>query len=124
MEKLLGRIPVRVEVSSDREHMRMFFSDGSNAHWFHYQECCETVEIIDVVGDWADLYGHPLLVAEERTCDDHRGPAPDGLRGPDYNNTWTFYTFRGVGGSVDVRWLGSSNGCYSESVDFVLEEAK
>ena len=115
---IVGKTPVAVTQSGDRIVMQ--FADGSEATWWHYQDCCESVVVDDVVGDWADLYGHPLLVAEERVSDDHHGKRPEGLPVGDDSNTWTFYTFRSVGGSVDVRWHGSSNGYYSERVDFEL----
>ena len=107
MADILGRTPV--EVTGTDEEIVMRFSDGSQARWHHERDCCEIVTIEDVSGDWSDLLGQPLLVAEERTQDD-----PDACE----SGTWTFYAFRGIGGSVDVRWYGCSNGYYSESVDF------
>jgi hypothetical protein len=112
MDRIVGKTPVEVIETSDEITMK--FSDGTKGKWHHAQECCESVVIDDVVGDWSDLYGHPLLVAEERSS---RNETEDG------GETWTFYTFRSLGGSVDVKWHGASNGYYSESVDFVLLEA-
>lgn len=114
-EQIIGKTPVSIDQTEDRIDMR--FSDGSSARWWHRQNCCETVEIEGVVGDWRDLIGHPLLVAEERISTDHVGSDDYG------SNTWTFYAFRSIGGSVDVRWHGSSNGFYSESVDFDFKAA-
>lgn len=85
--------------------------------FFHQQDCCESVCIEDIVGDLEDLQGEPLLLAEEV---DGEGPAP---AEEDYvdSYTWTFYKFATRKGYVDVRWYGTSNGYYSESVDLVRE---
>lgn len=110
IEAIIGKTPVKLFVT-DYE-INFYFSDGSHAKFYHEQDCCECVEIEDVNGDWDDLIGNPLLVADERVS---YGETDD------YDSeTWTFYTFRGIGGSVDVRWHGSSNGYYSESVDFIM----
>lgn len=117
IKKIIGLVPVDIEV--DEENIKMTFESGERAHWCHHQDCCESVEIVDIIGDFQDLIGHPLLVAEERTdCDE---PSPHAYS---ESYTWTFYTFRNIGGSVDVRWLGESNGYYSESVDMYFCESQ
>lgn len=80
--------------------------------FFHEQDCCEQVDINDIVGDLQDLIGEPLLVAEEVT-----GEIPASFNEDDYYSvTWTFYKFATRKGYVDIRWLGESNGWYSEHV--------
>lgn len=108
MKRMIGQIPECIEVSENVIYMT--FAGGDKAWFYHNQDCCEEVYIEDVIGDWNDLLGYPLLVAEARQED-----VPD----CDYGAAmWTFYTFRSVGGTVDVRWFGSSSGYYSITVDY------
>lgn len=117
ISEIVGLIPT--EITQLEDEIVMKFSNGSVGKFYHDRECSECVMIDDVSGDWSDLIGNPLLVAEERESD----VPPREKKTYEYwecSNTWTFYTFRGIGGSVDVRWHGSSNGHYSESVSFYL----
>lgn len=90
-----------------------FVCDEGTYVFEHDQDCCENVSIEDITGDLQDLVGTPLLVAEESTNSDIHNGKPEH---PD-SFMWTFYKFATIKGWVDVRWLGESNGYYSESVD-------
>lgn len=119
LEEMIGRVPRKILVQGDADggdEIVFHFTDGSRARFWHHQDCCEYVNIEDVTGDLEDLVGHPIIVAEERMRYSADGPLPPDLEMRDDSDTWTFYTFRSHGGSVDVRWHGSSNGYYSESV--------
>lgn len=110
---LVGKTLVHVEGGGmGSESMTMHFSDGHDfvATFYHEQNCCENVRIEDVAGDWADLVGQPLTHAHEASRSEYYSDSYDSA-------TWTFYRFSGGKGTVVVRWLGTSNGYYSERVD-------
>lgn len=110
-DSLVGKVCVSVDVHQGRDgdHIAFVFSDGTVAKMYHSQNCCEGVDIEDINGDFEDLIGVPLQMFEERTSPDKSGQHESA--------TWTFYTLRTIRGSVDIRWLGVSNGYYSERVD-------
>ncbi len=102
------------DVGSDR--VEIICDDGKKYLMYHSQDCCESVDIEDVAGDVLDLIGSPLTMAEEVESTEN----PEGFKAPEYQGsfTWTFYKLATVKGYVTIRWYGSSNGSYSESVSF------
>ena len=109
IKELIGKTLVKIE-QIDKEEIIFTTSEGDKYKMYHEQDCCESVEIDDVNGDYEDLLNTRLNVAEERT---NENLDDDG----DFSQTWTFYEFRTRKGSVNIKWLGESNGYYSESVE-------
>ena len=112
---MLGKTFVQVTGSVGGYEMLFETADGERFMFAHQQNCCESVDINDIVGDLQDLCGTPLLVAEEVSG----ATEPDAEHYESY--TYTFYKFATRKGYVDVRWLGESNGYYSEGVDLFVE---
>ena len=108
--ELIGRTLYRAE--ADGEALTLYLSDTNYVRFQHHQDCCESVYIEDICGDLNDLVGSPLVEAEQVSNYD-----AEPLYKGEESYTWTFYKFRTLKGSVTVRWYGSSNGYYSESVD-------
>lgn len=86
-------------------------STGEAYRLQHDQDCCEAVYVEDVIGDIQDILGEVLLVAEEV-----EGSTPEGKEEPNDSYTWTFYKLDTCKGGITIRWLGKSNGYYSEKV--------
>jgi len=114
--ELIGKTLIKIDVSDYQIDFEC--SDGSKYYMTHFQDCCESVYIESIDGDIQRLLGQPILVAEESSNSDD--PPSD-----DYwidSFTWTFYKLRTNLDSVTIRWLGQSNGYYSEGVDFCKRE--
>jgi hypothetical protein len=113
---LVGKVPVIIwGMRQYSEKVKILFSDFTVLELEHYQTCCERVVLEEIIGDIKDLIGSPLRIAEESsTCN---VPSEEQM---DESNTITFYKFVTMNGPVTLRWLGSSNGFYSESVDISI----
>ncbi len=99
------------------EDVSAFAAGERSFSLYHEQDCCESVKVHDVKGNVADLIGSPLLDVGEDISSEWPKDVPE----PSYVDscTWTTFTFTTAKGTVVVRWLGESNGYYSESVSFV-----
>ena len=108
-EDLKDKVFDRVEQKEDEIHF--YCTDGYLYVLEHIQDCCESVFIEDICGDLEDLVDMPILLAEA-TCE-------AGEPREEYSSTWTFYKLATIKGYVTIRFFGSSNGFYSESVDLI-----
>lgn len=118
-EDLFGRVCYKVLVFQEQEKphigscdMIAFYTDKGVSWLTHNQDCCESVFISDICGDFRDIEDSLILHAEESS---HRAEEHEVYE----SGTWTFYKLATVKGWIDIRWLGESNGYYSESVDFM-----
>lgn len=107
---LKGKVLTSVE---NVKNLKLIFTtvEGQKFKLWHRQDCCENVVIEDINGDLDDLVGSEILLAEESSNE-----LGDTLGNE--SETWTFYRLATAKGYVDIRWVGISNGYYSESVDF------
>lgn len=124
IRNLLGCILIDVIVNDDDDEIVFETSNGAKYKMYHQQDCCESVYIEDICGELKDLLYSPILLAEEVSCND---VTPINIEVPGYEETytWTFYKLVTFKGPVTFRWFGSSNGYYSEAVDFVqIQEDK
>lgn len=113
-KELVGKTLVSVDNTGDE--IKFVCTDGSQYKQYHDQDCCESVTVDDVCGDLADLIGTPILKAEENSNSERY---EEFEASQDDSWTWTFYKLDTIKGGVTIRWYGSSNGYYGESVNFV-----
>ena len=109
--QLVGRTITNViqqRDADDSDELIFVLEDGSRLKMYHVQDCCESVYISDIEGDWDDIINSEIFRAEEST-----GEIPEACE----SGTWTFYKIMTAKGDVWIRWNGESNGYYSESVD-------
>ncbi len=108
--KTIDRI-AGLEKGSDE--VRVFTTDGCEFLFYHSQNCCESVLLEDFEADATDWTG--ALITEAVVVTNSESEPPQ--RYSEYW-TWTFYKIETSKGGLWMRWLGESNGYYSESVDF------
>jgi hypothetical protein len=116
IESLLGKTLTaidKVEECNETRELIFTCTDGVKFRMYHWQDCCEDVYLNDITGNLDDLLYSPIVMAESVSNED-----PEAFE----SATWTFIKLATRNGYVTLRWYGSSNGYYSESVDFEIIE--
>lgn len=115
VSKLLGKTLKDIKENEDQIE---FITDTEDKYlMYHEQECGESVYIEDICGDLNDLLNSEILEAED-ISDTMKIPCSKEKYRYYESVTWTFYKIGTRKGSVTIRWCGTSNGYYSESVEF------
>lgn len=124
-DALVGKtldLVIGCEIGSDQ--IELWTTCGKQFQLKHYQDCCEQVSIEDIDGEVDDIVGSCIIVAEEVNSvmdpDVEKVMTAEAiLKGSHYDScTWTFYKIDTAKGGITIRWFGTSNGYYSESVSF------
>ena len=109
VEKLKGREIISWSGARKNSKEVIFYLDQEESIVFgHDQHCCESVNLVDFEKQ-GKMEGELLYIQESSNKDN-----PPNDWG---SHTWTFYDVRTTKGLLTMRWLGTSNGYYSESVD-------
>jgi hypothetical protein len=112
INEFIGKTFVEILGGKGDENIIFVENNGKRYEMYHSQDCCEQVYIEDICGDLDWLIGAPIISASEDTNseDNQKDKYDDSF-------TWTFYNIATAKGHVTIRWYGTSNGYYSESVD-------
>jgi hypothetical protein len=119
LSELVGKtIKSLIGLSEESDEVKISTECGQQYMFHHEQDCCESVRLNDFEADHDDFIGAKVISAEEVSSDDAKAPdGHDESWGDSY--TWTFYKIETDKGGIWMRWLGESNGYYSESVSFI-----
>ena len=109
--KQLKGVTITAVVYKESDESLLIHLNTHVLEMIHHQDCCETVYLADVVGSFEDLIGYPLLEVSETIVN-------NGLIGE--SSTASYYNFKTIKASVQLRWVGESNSFYSETVDCYL----
>jgi len=93
------------------EEAAIHFYDGTSLRFYHHHDCCEDVRVAQVDGDTKRMINSFILDIEEKVVDISETAEVY------ESGTATFYTITTFKGRIDMRWVGESNGYYSEDVN-------
>jgi hypothetical protein len=111
---LKGEVLTDVDIDAKGESILLTTQSGKVFRIDHEQDCCEHVCICDTQGNFHDIIGKVIVEASHIEKD--KGDPP-----PEYPDSWTRtdFVFKTDDATVISKWIGESNGYYSESVRMI-----
>ena len=103
-DKLVGETIVSCETDDNRSVVVLNAESGKSFCMFN-GEVGTTLELVDAEDDLNSLIGKKILFCEQTTSSDED------------DRTWSFVKIRGFDVDVTLRFVGDSNGYYSEAVE-------
>lgn len=114
LASLNGKVIQKITgLSKYSDEVDIFTTDGGHYRFYHSQSCCENVSLEDYDLSTHSIDGGTVINAYESS----NPPNPPECTAESF--TWTFYKIETTKGGLWMRWLGTSNGWYSESVNFI-----
>lgn len=121
ISELTGKTIVKVEGICDGSSLVKIETEcGKVYSMFHEQDCCEYVRLYDF--EYDNDSNEPAYVSSAEESTNHNDD--EDIFSYDESFTWTFYKIETTKGEIWMRWLGESNGYYSESVDITCTETE
>lgn len=114
IETLVGETIVDIDDVPDEagdDRILITTANGRTIVIYHQQGCCERVRIIGRDGEWHTLIGKVIVEARKDQQEQQDSATGYGTA------TKTELMFRVDDATVVSRWIGESNGHYSERVD-------
>lgn len=122
LQSLIGKTVVEVCGKKGDDTFVIKTDCGFIFEFYHRQDCCEHVYLEDIIGDTDDLIDSQIMMAEE-VSNNEEIPSSS-IEGYHDSHTWTFYRLASMKGLVVLRFYGSSNGYYSESMSVRVTNAR
>ncbi len=110
---IVGEVLTHIDTNESNDEILLTTRSGKTIKIFHQQDCCENVRIEGTDGNWHDIVGKVIIEASKSEFDECE-PKPS-----EWAESWTRteLKFRSDAATVISRWIGESNGYYSEGVD-------
>lgn len=115
IDELKGKTITKIKNENGGGRVVIFTKEGPIYRMDHQQDCCETVLCTEIEGEIEQILNSPVTNTKEIIEHDEEGKLSD------YESlTLTDFLIETESARLLIKWLGTSNGYYSESV--IIEE--